>query len=112
MKRILSALFALVIAGALQAQVENPGTAAKNGATDHANNDINNSINNGLNKTEGAIKVLLRKKRKTPRQPSLPRQPNPPSLPNLLLRPVPRPPPIAPSPARASQSTKITISYR
>jgi OmpA-OmpF porin, OOP family len=64
MKKILSALFAFVIAGALQAQVENPGTAAKNGATDHANKDMNNSINDGLNKTEGAVKGLFKKKKK------------------------------------------------
>jgi outer membrane protein OmpA-like peptidoglycan-associated protein len=64
MKKILPALLALVIAGALQAQVENPGTAVKNGATNHANNDINSSINNGLNKTEGAIKGLFKKKKK------------------------------------------------
>jgi len=64
MKKILSALFALLLTGALQAQVENPETAAKNGATNHANKDINNTIDNGLNKTEGAIKGLFKKKKK------------------------------------------------
>lgn len=64
MKNILCVLFVLLSAGALQAQVENPGTAAKNGATNHANNDINSSVDNGLNKTEGAIKGLFKKKKK------------------------------------------------
>ena len=47
----------------LQAQVNNPGQVAQQGATDHANNDISNSVNNGLNKTEGAIKGLFKKKK-------------------------------------------------
>ena len=92
MKRILSALFALVIAGALQAQVENSGTAAKNGATDHANNDINNSINNGLNKTEGAIKGLFKKKKKE-------------AAPTHPAASAPPPAPTQPAPAPAQNST-------
>ena len=64
MKKHLPLLLCLLIAGVLRAQVENPGTAVKTGATDHANNDINGSVNNGLNKTEGAIKGLFKKKKK------------------------------------------------
>jgi OOP family OmpA-OmpF porin len=63
MKNILIILICLVAAGPLSAQVTNPGDAAKNGATDHANTDIN-GVDNSLNKTENAVKGLFKKKKK------------------------------------------------
>jgi OmpA-OmpF porin, OOP family len=48
-----------------QAQVNDPGQVAKDGATDHANNNLSNGVDNGLNKTESAIKGLFKKKKKT-----------------------------------------------
>lgn len=65
MKNLFIILICLITASSLHAQVNNPGDVAKNDATDHANNNISNSIDNGLNKTEGAIKGLFKKKKKT-----------------------------------------------
>lgn len=48
------------------AQITNPGTATKEGATGHVNTNIGNGVDNGLNKAEGAIKGLFRKKAKAP----------------------------------------------
>lgn len=76
MKNILILLFCLMVAGSVSAQVENAGDAAKNGATDHANNDINSSVDNGLNKTENSIKGLFKKKKKNNNQQSNDNQQN------------------------------------
>src|SRR6202012_2231768 len=54
----------LAAAGTLRAQVENPGDAAKQGATDHVNNNIQNGVDNTLNNTESAIKGIFKKKKK------------------------------------------------
>ena len=64
MKNIFIILICLAASGQLRAQVTNPGDAAKNGATDHANTDISNSVDNSLNKTENSIKGLFKKKKK------------------------------------------------
>jgi outer membrane protein OmpA-like peptidoglycan-associated protein len=65
MKKLLMFLISLAALGSVHAQVSNPGDVAKDGATNQANGDINSTVNNGLNKTEGAIKGLFKKKKKT-----------------------------------------------
>jgi hypothetical protein len=45
------------------AQVNDPGQVAKDGATNHANNDMSSGVDNGLNKTENALKGLFKKKK-------------------------------------------------
>ncbi|HWB93588.1 MAG TPA: OmpA family protein [Puia sp.] len=112
MKKTLSALFALLIAGALQAQVENPGTAAKNGASNHANNDINSSIDNGLNKTEGAIKGLFKKKKKAA-DPASPQVAATSPAPATASQPAATPAPaIAASPADTNQPGQSLAIYK
>lgn len=64
MKRLFFMLVCLAIAGPLYAQVENPGDAAKNSATNATNRNINGTVDNGVNKAEGAIKGLFKKKKK------------------------------------------------
>src|SRR3569833_1422658 len=51
-------------------QVEDPGTAAKEGASQHDNNNIDNGVDKGLNKAEGAIKGLYKKKNKAKQEPA------------------------------------------
>ncbi len=50
------------------AQVNDPGQVAKDGASNHVNNDMSNGVDNGLNKTENALKGLFKKKK--PAQPA------------------------------------------
>ncbi|MBS1502927.1 MAG: hypothetical protein JST32_12750, partial [Bacteroidetes bacterium] len=64
MKKLLTLLVCILIAGPVFAQVENPTDAAKNGATNATNRNIDNTVNSGINKTEGAIKGLFKKKKK------------------------------------------------
>ncbi|HVS92182.1 MAG TPA: OmpA family protein [Mucilaginibacter sp.] len=64
MKKLLTLLVGILIAGPVFAQVENPTDAAKNGATHATNRNIDNTVNSGINKTEGAIKGLFKKKKK------------------------------------------------
>jgi outer membrane protein OmpA-like peptidoglycan-associated protein len=64
MKNILLLIICLAFSGKLSAQVINPATDAKNGATNHVNNNISNGVDNGLNQTEGAIKGLFHRKKK------------------------------------------------
>lgn len=63
MKRLFVTLICLAATAPLYAQVENPGDAAKNSATNATNNNIDNTVNSGVNKTEGAIKGLFKKKK-------------------------------------------------
>lgn len=66
MKKLFIMLVFIAAAGTLRAQVENPGDAAKQGATDHVNDNVQNGVDNGLNNTENAIKGLFKKKKKAP----------------------------------------------
>jgi|SRR6185503_726914 len=66
MKKLFIVLAFVTAAGTLRAQVENPGDAAKQGATDHVNNNIQNGVDNSLNTTENAVKSLFKKKKKAP----------------------------------------------
>lgn len=63
---ILSAAL-LTIGTTARSQVTNPGSTAGQSASDHVNNNISNGINNGLDKTEGVVKGLFKKKKKTPK---------------------------------------------
>jgi outer membrane protein OmpA-like peptidoglycan-associated protein len=63
MKRLFMILVCLAAAAPIYAQVENPGDAAKNSATNATNKNIDNSVNSGVNKAEGAIKGLFKKKK-------------------------------------------------
>lgn len=70
MKKLLIILAFFAAIGTLRAQVENPGDAAKNGATDHVNNNIQNGVDNTLNGAENSIKGLFKKKKKPAQQPA------------------------------------------
>jgi OmpA-OmpF porin, OOP family len=77
MKKLLVILICMVTAGPLYAQVENPGSVAKDGASDAANRNITSGVDDGINKTENAIKGLFKKKKKNNNQPQIPpQQPN------------------------------------
>lgn len=68
MKKILLFAALCITMQIANAQVNDPGQVAKDGATNHANNDMSNGVDNGLNKTENAIKGLFKKKK--PAQPA------------------------------------------
>jgi len=74
MKKLLVILICMVTAGPLYAQVENPGSVAKDGASDAANRNITSGVDDGINKTENAIKGLFKKKKKNNNQPQIPPQ--------------------------------------
>ena len=63
-KRIFVVLFVCFLSCVARGQVNNPGQAANDAATNQANNDINNAANNGVNKAQQGIGNMFKKKNK------------------------------------------------
>jgi OmpA-OmpF porin, OOP family len=62
--RFVAVLFICLLSYMAQGQINNPGQAANDAATNQANNDINNAANNGVNKAQQGIGNMFKKKNK------------------------------------------------
>src|SRR5690349_1480885 len=63
MKKFTLVLAVFVCLKTVHAQVENPGDATKNAATNATNSNIDNGANSAVNKVESGIKGLFKKKK-------------------------------------------------
>jgi OmpA-OmpF porin, OOP family len=66
-RRYVIGLFAFILISFAEGQVNNPGQAANDAATNQANNDMNNAADKGVNKAEQGIGTMFKKKNKQPK---------------------------------------------
>ena len=84
MKKVLLALISFAAVQYLDAQIINPGDAAKNAGTNKANSNIESGANNAADKAEGAIKGLFKKKAKPAKKDTTGKQPAQTSTPGII----------------------------